>query len=74
MIWIILWIALGVVGYFMMRQGFLVEFEEKGVGKNVVWPWFMVLLGISSIALGPIFITMALEVQGRNCFRKRGVK
>ena len=67
---IVWWIG-GLVGYLMIRQGFLVSFESA-LGKREAWDVSSVVFGIfSAIILGPLFIIVALVVKGRNCFGSR---
>ena len=68
---IVVWLLLGVVGYFLMRQGFLVQFESA-LGEKWAWDSKDIILGIVSIVFGgPIFIIMAFSVQGKRCVKKR---
>ena len=66
---ITIWLALGVVGYLMMRQGFLVSYERI-LGKEKAWDWSD-KIGIIFSIMGPIFILIAILVKGKSCFKKR---
>ncbi len=72
--WIIfglcIWSGLGLVGYFLMRQGFLVSYEAV-LGKEKAWDWFDVILGIPLVMTGPLAIMVALIVKGDSCFERR---
>lgn len=68
---VIVWELLGFVGYMMMRQGFLVEFEDS-LGKQGAWGMREIGPGIILFpVIGPGFIVAALCVQGKVCFKKR---
>lgn len=69
----ICWWLLGVCGYFMMRQGSLVEFE-RCLGKKVAWGGIDIVLGLLYTFLGPLAILQALKMSGKNCFRKRNTR
>ena len=69
-IYITIWLLLGIVGYFMMRQGFLVAFE-KGLGKRESWSFGEMSLGILCISYGVFNIFLALAICGKDCFLKR---
>ncbi len=65
------WLLLGTIGYFLMRQGFLVDFEDA-LGERGAWGPDMILLGIVSVVLlGPLFILMAFIIKGKNCIKRR---
>lgn len=66
----ICWWLLGICGYFMMRQGSLVEFE-RALGKKEAWAYQDIVLGLIYTITGPISILQALKMSGKNCFRKR---
>ena len=59
----LIWLFLGIVGYFLMRQGFLVDIGE--------WPLLAKIGGFVCIFFGPLFVIAALIVNKKNCFRKR---
>ena len=65
-----IWFGLGVVGYFLMRQGFLVDYENV-LGKDEAWGWAEVVLGILLVVAGPLAIFIALALKGNSCFKKR---
>ncbi|MHC4121991.1 MAG: hypothetical protein ACYSSI_00325 [Planctomycetota bacterium] len=63
-VFIIGWLALGAVGYFLMRQGFLVD-----IG---IWDKSTATMGIlAAIIGGPIFIAVAFMVNGKSCLKNR---
>lgn len=66
----VLWLLLGVCGYLMLRQGFLVAFEAS-IGKLGAWDAPVVIVGLIGILYGPMMIVWALLICGRDCFRKR---
>lgn len=67
----VVWLVGGVLGYMMMRQGFLVKFEYC-LGKDIAWEPFHVILGFfSALFAGPLFMLIALLICGRDCCRHR---
>ncbi len=76
MIWIYLaihWIG-GTLGYMLMRQGFLVDFEGV-LGKRNVWQKADVFSGIvSGLAAGWVFVLIAFFVKGKFCLKRRPSK
>ncbi len=69
-LYLLLWLLGGVVGYFLMRQAFLVDFEDV-LGKTRAWGVPEILSGILSVFMGPLFILVAFIVKGMSCFEKR---
>lgn len=70
MIFIGIWLFLGLCGYFMMRQGFLVSFERV-LGKKATWGYWDVILGLIYTLYGPFVIIHALSMDGKKCFQRR---
>jgi hypothetical protein len=68
---IVVWLTMGILGYMMMRQGFLVNFEREGHGKSKAWRSFDMYIGFFSVLLGPIFIIISLGTVGKKAFQKR---
>lgn len=66
----LIWLLLGICGYFMMRQGFLVAFEGC-LGKRGAWGFCEMCLGIICLSWGILNIFLALSICGMDCFRKR---
>ena len=64
------WWLFGICGYFMMRQGSLVEFEKE-LGKKGAWDIWDILLAAMYTLYGPMAILYAFCVYGKSCFRKR---
>lgn len=67
---IICWLLLGICGYFMMRQGFLAQFE-RAFGKKDAWGRQEWIASLICILLGPMLIFWAFVICGKYCFRKR---
>lgn len=65
----IVWLLSGICGYFMMRRGFLVAFENS-LGKRGAWGFGEMSLGILCIFFGVLNIFLALIICGLDCFRK----
>lgn len=66
-----LWWIGGAIGYFLMRQGFLVTFERP-LGKKQAWGVAEIVMGIvAGVIVGWLFVPMAFAVKGRDCIRKR---
>ncbi len=66
----VVWLAFGVVGYMLMRQGSLVDYEQS-LGKKRAWSGANAFLGILGCLYGPVFILMAVKIYGRSCVKKR---
>lgn len=67
------WLSFGFVGYIIMRQGFLVEFEES-MGKALAWTTDDMVHGFCWTAGGPVFLMVAIMVCGKSCFKRRAGK
>lgn len=70
MIWIAIWLILGLCGYFMLRQGFLVAFESC-LGKEEAWDKDTKRLSMVAIITRPIAMMYAVVICGGDCFHKR---
>ena len=67
---IILWLAAGAIGWWLMRQGFLVDFESS-LGKKRAWGIKENVAGFFFALLGPVAILAAFFVTGTSCLKKR---
>ncbi len=67
---IALWITSGIVGYFLMRQGFLVD-HELSLGKKRAWRKRNIAVGMLGSLYGPVFLLMAFMIKGASCLKRR---
>ena len=68
------WWLFGGIGYFLLRQGFLVEFEQC-LGTKKAWGNDDALQAIFfALTCGPLFIVIAFSVEGKFCLKKRKLR